>query len=95
MSQDGQLPGSDKGKSKVARVAATAAATAAVAAAVTAAGATAASASTEAQGSQPAFTVHQLDAMLATANLEKAENVRVVKALEVDPGHVLSVQYDR
>ncbi|MFF1921692.1 hypothetical protein ACFVW8_14095 [Streptomyces sp. NPDC058221] len=83
------------GKKKVMRAAAAAAATAAVAAAVTATGATAAAASTEAQDARPAFTVEQLDDMLASADLDNADNVRVVQALEVSPGAMIAKQYDR
>jgi hypothetical protein len=96
MSSEEQLPTSDKSKRKIIRAAATAAVvTAAVATAVTTTGATAAVAGTEAQSSRPAFTVAQLDDMLASANLENADNVRVVKALEVDSGALFAVQYDR
>ncbi|MCX4547649.1 hypothetical protein OG204_28840 [Streptomyces sp. NBC_01387] len=93
---DEQKPSSgEKGKNKIIRTAAAAAATVAVAAAVTATGATAASASAPAQDGRSTFTVQQLDDMLASADLENADNVRVVKALEIAPGSISAVQYDR
>lgn len=82
------------GKSKIIRAAASAAATAAVAAAVTATGAASAAAA-ETQSDRPAFTVEQLDDMLASADLENADNVRIVQALEVSPGAIIAKQYDR
>ncbi|MFF0433547.1 hypothetical protein ACFYU9_15120 [Streptomyces sp. NPDC004327] len=92
---DEQKSSPEKGKNKILRAAAAAAATAAVAAAVTATGASAAAASTEAKDGRSAFTVQQLDEMLASADLENADNVRVVKALEIAPGSISAVQYDR
>ncbi|MFD7947568.1 hypothetical protein ACFV5K_32365, partial [Streptomyces sp. NPDC059744] len=58
-------------------------------------GGTAAAASTDAQDGRSAFTVQQLDEMLASADLENTDNVRVVKALEIAPGSIAAVQYDR
>ncbi|MGW0465537.1 hypothetical protein ACWDX6_09725 [Streptomyces sp. NPDC003027] len=89
MSEDEQTPSG--GRKKIARAAATAAV---AAAAVTAMG-TPAVAATQAQDERPAFTVEQLDDMLASADLENAENVRVVQALEVSPGAMIAKQYDR
>ncbi|MFB7308456.1 hypothetical protein [Streptomyces sp. NPDC056192] len=96
MSDEQKSHSGEKGKSKIIRAAATAAATAAVAAAAVAAtGGTAAAASTDAQDGRSAFTVQQLDEMLASADLENTDNVRVVKALEIAPGSIAAVQYDR
>lgn len=94
MSDEQKSSSGEKGKSTVMRKAAAAAATAAVAAAVTAAGA-APVAAAEAQDGRTAFTVQQLDDMLASADLENTDNVRVVKALEIAPGSITAVQYDR
>lgn len=89
MSKDEQASGG--GRKKIARAAATAAV---AAAAVTALGSPAVAA-TQAQDERPAFTVEQLDDMLASADLENADNVRVVQALEVNPGAMIARQYDR
>ena len=92
MSDEQKSHSGEKGKSKIIRAAAAAAATAAV---VAATGGTAAAASTDAQDGRSAFTVQQLDEMLASADLENTDNVRVVKALEIAPGSIAAVQYDR
>ena len=44
---------------------------------------------------RPAFTVQQLDDMLAAADLDNTDNVRVVRALQVNPGALFAKQYDR
>lgn len=92
MSDEQKSHSGEKGKNKIIRAAAAAAATAAV---VAATGGTAAAASTDAQDGRSAFTVQQLDEMLASADLENTDNVRVVKALEIAPGSIAAVQYDR
>jgi hypothetical protein len=92
MSDEEKPPASDKNKGKIVRAAATAAV---AAAALAGAGATAGVTSNAAPEGRPAFTVQQLDEMLASANLDNSDNVHVVAALEVDPGTIFTKQYDR